>query len=80
MTVDLHVVGVEVRLAVTDNGSGMQPGVELAQGMGLRIMRYRAHIVGGGVEILAAPGGGVKVLVSCRQPAVADALTPGAAS
>ncbi len=61
-------MGEDVKLSVTDNGRGLAPGVELAQGMGLKIMRYRAHIVGGDVTIGPGGEGGVQVVVSCRQP------------
>ncbi len=68
VTLDLQVAGQDVKLAVTDNGGGLPAGVELAQGMGMKIMRYRANIVGGRVEIAPCPEGGVQVRVSCRQP------------
>lgn len=80
VTIDLHANREDVKLMVSDNGRGLPPGVDLAQGMGLRIMRYRAHIVGGTVDIAAAPAGGVLVTVSCRQPPSLEAKSQGAAS
>jgi two-component system, LuxR family, sensor kinase FixL len=80
VTIDLHANGEDVKLTVSDNGRGLPPGVDLAQGMGLRIMRYRAHIVGGTVDIAPGPEGGVLVTVSCRQPPSLEAKSQGAAS
>ena len=81
VTVDLQVAGQEVKLSVLDNGRGLPAGVELAQGMGMKIMRYRANIVGGRVEIALGAEGGVQVKVSCRQPWPGEpAPSTGAAS
>ena len=70
--VDLQAASQEVTLTVSDNGRGLAPGVELAQGMGLRIMRYRAHIVGGNVEVGAGAEGGVRVTLNCPQPLLGE--------
>jgi PAS domain S-box-containing protein len=67
IVVDLIVTGEHVQLTVTDNGMGLPPGTNLAQGMGLKIMRYRANMVGGNVEIAAGPGGGTRVTMTCVQ-------------
>lgn len=80
VTIDLHANGEDVKLTVSDNGRGLPPGVDLAQGMGLRIMRYRANIVGGSVDIAPARAGGVQVIVNCRQSLTAEPQPQGAAS
>ena len=80
VTVDLQVAGQDLRLGVSDNGRGLPAGVELAQGMGMKIMRYRANIVGGRVEIAPGAEGGVQVWVSCRQPLPGEAPSTEAAS
>lgn len=80
VSIDLHANGEDVKLTVSDNGRGLPAGVDLAQGMGLRIMRYRANIVGGTVDIVPALAGGVLVTVSCRQPQSLEAQPRGAAS
>jgi signal transduction histidine kinase len=55
-------------LSITDNGKGFAPEASGDhQGMGLRIMRYRATVIGAVLEIESRPGSGVTV--SC-------ALTP----
>jgi two-component system, LuxR family, sensor kinase FixL len=69
VTIDLQAAGEDVQLRVSDNGRGLPAGVELALGLGLKIMRYRANIVGGTVNLEARPEGGVQVTLGCRQPA-----------
>ena len=48
---------------VRDNGVGIRPQARKASGSGLRIMRYRARVIGGALGIGPAPGGGT--LVTC---------------
>jgi hypothetical protein len=52
-------------LRVKDNGTGFSadPSAHGA-GMGLRIMRYRAGIIGGSLQLEAVPAGGVSVVCS----------------
>ena len=56
------VVDVD-RLVVTveDDGRGMPPSAEHKGGMGLKIMRYRASIIGATLEIGSREGGGTTV-------------------
>lgn len=72
--IDLHVTGESVTLIVSDNGTGLPPGANLSSGMGLKIMRYRATMLGGEVRIESRPEGGTRVILSCRQPAPADSV------
>jgi signal transduction histidine kinase len=72
--IDLHVTGETVTLIVSDNGTGLPPGANLASGMGLKIMRYRATMLGGEVKIDDRPEGGTRVILSCRQPAPTDSV------
>jgi two-component system, LuxR family, sensor kinase FixL len=44
-----------VELAVRDNGKGFPPGAPVGMGMGLRVMKHRAALVGGSLEIMARP-------------------------
>jgi PAS domain S-box-containing protein len=61
-------------LTVRDNGSGVSPLLEHLQGMGMRIMNYRARRIGATLDISPAPRGGT--IVTCRLPQ--SALHPNA--
>ena len=54
-------------LTVRDDGAGFDEP-KICIGMGLRIMRYRAHCVGGSVDIYSRPG---HTTVTCRVPQTA---------
>ncbi len=49
------------RLSITDNGRGIGEG-EKGNGMGLRIMRYRAGIIGGRLSVESPATGGTRVV------------------
>lgn len=51
------------RLEIRDNGSGLPPGGVPSEGMGMRIMRYRAGLADGRLEIGTSETGGVTVTV-----------------
>jgi len=53
-------------LAVTDNGVGLPRKPRKRTGMGLRIMRYRAEVIGGTLSAEPLPGGGTRVV--CTLP------------
>ena len=59
--------GCALTLAVRDNGIGFRPKSRPAKGMGLRIMQYRAEVLGGSLSISRQPGGGTAVVV-CNVP------------
>jgi PAS domain S-box-containing protein len=67
---------VAVTLVVSDDGVGLPPDAERGSGMGLRIMRYRAEIIGGALSVSRRPEGGT--LVRCVIPASAAACPTGA--
>lgn len=77
--IDLQVTGANVTLVVSDNGVGLPPGANLTSGMGLKIMRYRAAMLGGDVAIELRQEGGTRVILSCRQPATFDTVGAAAA-
>ncbi len=61
-------------LMVKDNGAGMPDTPSKGKGMGLRIMQYRAGMIGGSVVVERAPEGGANVLCSVHAgPASAPA-------
>jgi two-component system CheB/CheR fusion protein len=49
---------------VRDDGIGFDPDSEPREGMGLRIMRYRARIIGAGLDVQPRDDGGTSV--SCH--------------
>lgn len=59
--------GEQVELAVRDDGVGL-PDVQRGAGMGLRIMGYRAKMIGGSLRVDAAGGGGTVVRCSLQFP------------
>lgn len=61
----------EIRLTVEDDGAGLPENVQESRGLGIRIMAYRAAMLGGAFSIEPAPTGGT--IVTCSFPqAVAD--------
>ena len=65
-------------LTITDDGAGLASESALAGGMGLRIMHYRAELIGAQLQLGPGPQGGTQV--TCRLEANAAELeTPVAA-
>jgi signal transduction histidine kinase len=56
----------QIRLTVRDDGAGFDPSLRTKTGSGLRIMNYRAELIGGSLEIQSSPGEGT--MVDCRVP------------
>ena len=61
----LHCARANVRLTITDDGVGLPADAVDAPGMGLKIMRYRARILGGEVSFGAAQPQGTRVTCEC---------------
>lgn len=61
----LSAVRAKVRLAITDDGIGLPAEAMDATGMGLKIMRYRARILGGEVSFEAAEPKGTRIVCEC---------------
>jgi signal transduction histidine kinase len=55
-------VGDELRLDVTDNGSGMELSAAPAKGLGLVNLRHRAEKLGGTLELQIPDGGGTRLV------------------
>ncbi|MFS8063973.1 MAG: sensor histidine kinase, partial [Luteimonas sp.] len=67
-------IGLEGRdgaflLEVEDDGEGFEESALPNEGIGLRVMRYRARLIEGLLEIGSAPAGGTRI--SCRVPMTA---------
>jgi signal transduction histidine kinase len=62
----LELVGDRLSMVVQDDGHGMPEDMTASRGMGLKIMRYRASIVGASLEIGAREGGGTVVRCAVR--------------
>lgn len=61
----LSIARGKVRLVIADDGSGLPAQALEAPGMGLKIMRYRARMVGGEVRFEAAEPQGTRVICEC---------------
>jgi signal transduction histidine kinase len=65
ITISLRVGEGCLVLEIRDDGIGIRPpAVRGSDGIGLRIMRYRANVLGGTLTIAAPVGGGT--LVTCK--------------
>ena len=73
----LRKSGDQTVLAVHDDGIGFPVQGFKTNGLGLRIMHYRAQKIGGSFEIQSSPNGGTIVSCSFRNPATAE---PGGTS
>jgi signal transduction histidine kinase len=69
-----HAGRGHLALSIRDNGSGIAPGAPATGGLGLQIMRYRASMCGGTLDVRkSAPAG---TLVTCRVPVSKPKPTP----
>lgn len=66
IAITLEPQGGHGLLVIADNGQGFAATAEPREGAGLRIMRHRARSIGGRLDIVSQPGGGVRV--SCEFP------------
>ena len=55
-----------LRLRVTDDGPETVPGAVPAAGLGLGILKHRARLIGGTLQVAGGPEGGMQVV--CRVP------------
>jgi len=68
--ISLETSGAEAILSISDNGTGFDESRKDPLGMGLRIMKYRAGIIGGLLQVGPAKAGGA--IVSCHfRPGIA---------
>ena len=60
--VSLRRINETVQLTIENDGKGLTPSEKPAKGLGLRIMAYRAGIIGGELKIENPPTGGTRVI------------------
>ncbi|MBE3133174.1 MAG: PAS domain-containing protein [Acidobacteria bacterium] len=68
ITIGLGDSGGDIVLSVRDDGIGLPDEGSRGQGMGLRIMKYRADIIGATLSIERAPEGGSRVVCALPGP------------
>ena len=75
-----HAVAVSVRasaddlvVVIADDGRGIPDGAGEGGGLGLRMMRYRARLLGATLRIESPPGGGARLVITASRRATADA-------
>ena len=61
----------QARLLIQDDGAGL-PAHRTGDGLGLRIMNFRAHRIGGRVEVTPSQTGGTRVCCEFPFPATSD--------
>ena len=74
VTIELAADEHNVTLVVLNDGAPLPAGDPVADGMGLRIMRYRAGIIGGTLGMENIPGG--NVALTCTMPLSAPDESP----
>ncbi len=62
IVIQLHFLARRLRLTVVDDGSGLPPDAVNSGGMGLKIMKYRAQMIGGEFRVEPAPQQGTQVV------------------
>lgn len=65
--ISLTAHGHSVTLTVNDDGVGIPRKLPRRKGMGLRIMRYRAEVIGGALQVEPDPGGGTRVVCTVTE-------------
>jgi signal transduction histidine kinase len=61
ISISVHASATKIAFSVSDDGIGFDES-RVSAGMGLRIMRYRARMLGGLVDIQRARSGGTRIL------------------
>jgi len=75
LTIQLRTTSRKLQLGVTDDGIGLSAGLAKGKpGMGLKIMEYRARMMGGTLAF-EEPGAGTQVLFTCPLQLLRQART-----
>ena len=56
------------RLSITDDGCGIDPASASRGGIGLQIMKYRANLIGGKLDMESSPDKGTRI--TCSAPSL----------
>jgi len=67
--VTLDVQPDSLRLEIEDDGIGIPPDATESAGLGLKIMHYRAELIGARLSIGPGETGGTRLVCECPQPA-----------
>jgi two-component system, LuxR family, sensor kinase FixL len=73
INISLRCTDGRVKLAIADDGHGFATGDSKATGTGLHIMRYRAAMIGGTLNVESQPGAGTTVSCVISEHATAKA-------
>ncbi|HVV70867.1 MAG TPA: ATP-binding protein, partial [Verrucomicrobiae bacterium] len=65
-----------IRLAIQDDGAGFSEKARNPAGMGLRIMQYRADLIGGHFTVETGPGAGTTVICTVPLAPVKNSTQP----
>jgi two-component system, LuxR family, sensor kinase FixL len=71
--VTLAAEGERLKLTVQDNGTGFQRSDERRSGMGIRIMRYRAKVIGATLDLQSQVNHGTQIMCAFN-PSSREAL------
>jgi two-component system sensor histidine kinase UhpB len=64
IAIDLRTIGRKLQLSITDNGIGLSAGLAQGRpGLGLKIMEYRARMLGGTIAF-EEPGQGTRIVLT----------------
>jgi len=73
ITINLNIQDGKERLTISDNGRGLSADWESKDGVGLKVMRFRAAAIGGHVSI--EPGSKAGTVITCIFPARGSRIT-----
>ena len=66
--VELRQVANTLLLNVADNGRGIEPGAATDTGLGLRLMEYRARMIGGALRRVGNAAQGTRIELVMPMP------------
>ena len=77
ISIGLEKINGTITLTVTDDGVGLSENARNSQGMGLRIMAYRANMIGATFNIGRSPESGTRVTCKLPSSSIAASETHG---